>query len=67
MSRNETEEEEELLVWMVFLFEKAYALLRVTVVREGMSVCEGGVNANTLQSDDARIAECATVVLFSSE
>ena len=52
---------------MVFFSVKALLLSRVTVVREGMSVCEGGVNANTLQSDDARIAECATVVLFSSE
>ena len=40
MSRNEGEEEEGLLVWMVFFSENAYFLLRVTVVREGMSVCE---------------------------
>ena len=44
MSRNEGEEEEELFLWMVFFFVKAYSLLRVTVVREGMSVCEDKVN-----------------------
>ena len=40
MSRNEGKEEEKLLVWMVFFFQKAHPLLRVTVVREGMSDCE---------------------------
>ena len=40
MSRNEGGEEEELLVWRVFFFEKAFDLSRVTVVREGMSGCE---------------------------
>ena len=40
MSRNEGGEEEILFVWMVFLDLKAYSLSRVTVVREGMSVCE---------------------------
>ena len=41
MSRNEGEEEgEKLFVWMVFFSEKAHSLSRVTVVREGMSVCE---------------------------
>ena len=48
MSRNDGEEEEELLVWMVFFFAKAYFLLRVTVVREGMSVCEDKVIGHTL-------------------
>ena len=67
MSRNEGEEEEELLVWMVFLYLKAFSLLRVTVVREGMSVCEDRVIGKTLQSDDTRIVECVTVVTFSSE
>ena len=62
MSRNEGEEEEELLVWMVFLHRKARPLSRVTVVREGMSVCEDRVIGNTLQSDDTRIAECVTLV-----
>ena len=61
MSRNEGGEEEELLVWMVFLFRKAFSLLRVTVVREGMSVCEDRVIDNTLQSEGKRIAECITV------
>ena len=60
MSRNEGKEEEELLVWMVFLFQKAHPLLRVTVVREGMSVCEDRVIGSTLQSDGTRIFECAT-------
>ena len=40
MSRNEGEEEEELFVFTVFFFLKALDLLRVTVVREGMSGCE---------------------------
>ena len=64
MSRNEGEEEEELLVWMVFLYLKAHFLSRVTVVREGMSVCEDGMIRNTLQSDGTRIAEGSTT--FSS-
>ena len=57
MSRNEEEREEELLVCTVFFFEKATPLVRVTLVREGMSVCEERVIRNTLQSDDTRIAE----------
>ena len=40
MSRNEGKEGETLLVWMVFLCLKAYSLVRLTVLREGMSVCE---------------------------
>ena len=40
ISRNEEGEEEELFVWRVFFSEKASDLLRVTVVREGMSECE---------------------------
>ena len=40
MSRNEEEEKGELFVWRVFRFEKTLFLLRVTVVREGMSGCE---------------------------
>ena len=44
---------------MVFFSEKAHPMVRMTVVREGMSVCEGRVIGNTLQSDDTRIAECA--------
>ena len=32
-----------------------------------MSVCEDRVIGNTLQSDDTRIEECSTVILFSSE
>ena len=67
MSRNEREEEEELLVWTVFFSEKAHPMVRITVVREGMSVCEGRVMGNTLQSDDTRIAECPTVIPFSSK
>ena len=67
MSRNEGEEEEELLVWMVFLHLNAYLLKRVTVVREGMSADEVRVIRNTLQSDVTRIAECKTVISFSSE
>ena len=60
MSRNEGEEGEELFVWMVFLRLKASPLRRVTVVREGMSVCEDRVIGSTLQSDGTRIVECPT-------
>ena len=34
----------------------------MTVVREGMSVGEDRVMANTLQSDGTRIVECATAI-----
>ena len=51
MSRNEGKEGEELFVWMVFLHLKARILTRETIVREGMSVCEGRVNGSTLQRD----------------
>ena len=57
MSRNEGEEGEELFVWMVFLHWNARLLTRVTVVREGMSACEGRGIGNTLQSDGTRKAE----------
>ena len=67
MSRNEGEEGETLLVWMVFLCLKAYSLVRLTVVREGMSVCEDRVIENTLQSDVTQTAECTTVFSFSRE
>ena len=67
MSRNEREEEEELFVWAVILFEKAYLLSRATVVREGMSICDTIVIGSTLQSDVTRIAECTTVIIISSE
>ena len=40
ISRIEGEEEEGLFVWTVFLWLKAIPLVRVTVVREGMSACE---------------------------
>ena len=40
MSRNEEGEKEELFVFTVFFSEKVHDLLRVTVVREGMSGCE---------------------------
>ena len=40
MSRNKEKEEGELLVWVVFFFEKVSPSRRVTVVREGMSGCE---------------------------
>ena len=60
MSRDEGDEGEELFVWMVFFFEKAHPLVRVTVVREGISVCEDRVIGSTLQSDGTRILECIT-------
>ena len=62
MSRNEGEEEEGLFVWRVFFSEKAHPFLRVTVVREGMSVGEDRVIGNTLQSDGARIVEYTTPI-----
>ena len=58
ISRNEGEEEETLLVWMVSL--NSNARRRSAVVREGMPVCEGRVIGNTLQSDDTRKQECTT-------
>ena len=67
MSRDEGEKEEELLVRTVFFSEKACILLRVTVVREGMSVGEDKGIGNTLQSDETRIAECVTFPRFSSK
>ena len=67
MSRNEGEEGEELFICMVFFSVKAYPLSRVTVVREGMSVCEDRATGDTLQSDDMGIVECLTVISFSSE
>ena len=67
MSRNEEEEGEGLLVLMDFFSEKARLLLRVTMVREGMSACEKRVMGNTLQSDGTRILKCITVTPFSSE
>ena len=67
MSRNEREEGEGLFMWMVFKHLKALILLRVTVVREGMSVCEDGVIGNTLQSDGTRTEECSTEKTSSSE
>ena len=67
MSRNEGEEKEQLSVMTAFFIEKACLLLRVKVVREGMSVGEDRVIRNTLQIDDTRIEECTTVISFSSE
>ena len=43
MSRNEGEEGETLFVWTVFLSLKAPSLQSVTVVREGISACDGRV------------------------
>ena len=57
ISRNEGEKEETLFVWMILWHWNAYSLSRVTVVREGMSVGEGRVIGNTLQSDGTRIIE----------
>ena len=42
-------------------------LWRVTVLREGMSVCEDRMIGNTLQSDGTRIEECITGIAFNSE
>lgn len=43
MSRNEGDEEMELLARTILLHLKAYSLLRVTVVREGISSSEDRV------------------------
>ena len=51
MSKNERKEEEKLFVWTVFLSLKAPSLQSVTVVSEGMSVCESRVDGSTLQRD----------------
>ena len=61
MSKNERKKKEILLVWTVFLSLKAPSLQSVTVVSEGMSVCEDKTKRYTLQSDGTRMAECATV------
>ena len=57
MSKNERKKKEILLVWTVFLSLKAPSLQSVTVVREGMSVCESRVNGSTLQRDGAGTEE----------
>ena len=67
MSRDEGGWRRELFVWTVFFSLKARSLSRVIVVREGMSACEVKGIRNTLQSDDARIAECTTVYPFSGD
>ena len=67
MSSGEGLMDEMLLVWMSSLCLKACSFTRTTVVREGMSGCEGRVIGNTLQSDGTRILECATVLSFSGE
>ena len=65
MSRNQGEEGEGLLVWTVFLHLNASSLLRKTVVREGMSVCDSRLIGNTLQSDETNVVECTTVFISS--
>ena len=65
ISRNEGEEIQILLIWTVLLHSNAWG--KVTAVREGMSICEDRMIGNTLQSDGTRIAECTTVIPFSSE
>ena len=51
MSKNERKKKEILFVWTVFLSLKAPSLQSVTIVSEGMSVCESRVNGSTLQRD----------------
>ena len=67
MSRNEGDEEMELLVRTIFLHLKTNSLLRVTVVREGMSIGEDREKMNTLQNDGRRTVEYAIVFSISSE
>ena len=67
MSRNEGDEEMELLARTILLHLKTYSSLRVTVVREGMSVGEERDIRNALQNDGTRIAEYVIVFSISSE
>lgn len=67
MSRNGGKKKKGLFALTVFFLKKAHPLLRVTVVRESISVCEDRVITNTLQSDVTRITECPTATPFSSE
>ena len=67
MSRNEGDEEMELLVRTFFLHLKTNSVLRVTVVREGMSIGEDREKRNTLQNDGRRTVEYAIVFSISSE
>ena len=62
MSSGEGLMDEMLLVWMSFLWMKAFPFTRTTLVREGMSVYEGRVIGKTFQRDDARIVECVTAI-----
>lgn len=57
MSSGEGLMDEMLLVWMSFLWMKAFPFTRTTLVREGMSVYEGRVIGKTFQSDVMRITE----------
>mgnify|MGYP000362211301 FL=1 len=66
MSRNEGDEEMELLVRTFFLHLKTNSVLRVTVVREGMSIGEDREKRNTLQNDGRRTVEYAIVFSISS-
>ena len=65
MSKNEGGEEETLFVWRVFWHLKTPSLKRVTVVREGMSICEDRGIGSTLQSDGTSKGECVTVFVSS--
>ena len=66
MSRNEGDEEMELLVRTFFLHLKTNSVLRVTVVREGMSIGEDREKRNTLQNDGRRTVVYAIVFSISS-
>ena len=66
MSRNEGDEEMELLVRTFFLHLKTNSVLRVTLVREGMSIGEDREKRNTLQNDGRRTVEYAIVFSISS-
>ena len=66
MSRNEGDEEMELLARTILLHLKTYSSLRVTVVREGMSIGEDREKRNTLQNDGRRTVEYAIVFSISS-
>ena len=56
----------ELLVRTFFLHLKTNSVLRVTVVREGMSIGEDREKRNTLQNDGRRTVEYAIVFSISS-
>ena len=67
MSRSERKEEDVLLVCCITTPLKARLLVRVTVVRDGMSINKDRVMRNTLQNDGCSKEECPTVITIINE